>query len=325
MKKSEFLRELKNALNNKLSKEDINEIISDYSDIFNSGIEEGKSEDDVSNEIGSPASIARTILEETNGTDELVIRKNNKDDRPNQDVWQLAPMSKRLGAYIIDSITMSLVFILILFLSFAHYTTGTTSTVNKSANISENQQAAVQSENNYRKVTHNYDSSYKHKETMIELYKNDKKVFKGSVKEYREFRSNNRIKEGEISVKETINHKPLKMLTGVTSATFVFSIINSLILFMLLGFANILTALQLYFSKGYTIGKWIMKIKVQKINGEKISFGDAVLRDVLVKCIGNALTSGILNVGSFIWSCVTEDHKTVHDMASKTKVVNAMR
>ncbi|MCG8482269.1 MAG: RDD family protein [Clostridia bacterium] len=325
MKKNEFLRELENALKYKLSQEDINEIISDYTDIFNSGIKEGKSEDDVSNEIGSPAKIARTILDETNGVDELAIKNNNKDDTIKQDVRQLAPMSKRLGAYIIDAITMFLVFALILLLSFAFYTTGTYSTVNESVDISENQQGAGQDEDIYRKVTHNYDSSDKPKETVIELYKNDKKIFKGSVNEYREFRSNNRIKEDEISVKETINHKPFKPLIGISSTTFVFTIINTLMLFMFLGIANILTALQLYFFKGYTLGKWIMKIKVQKINGEKISFGDAVLRDVLLKCIGNALTSGILNVGSFIWGCVTDEHKTVHDLASKTKVVNVMR
>ncbi len=325
MKKNEFLRELENALKYKLSQEDINEIISDYTDIFNSGIKEGKSEDDVSNEIGSPAKIARTILDETNGVDELAINNNNKDDTIKQDVRQLAPMSKRLGAYIIDAIAMFLVFALILLLSFAFYTTGTYSTVNESVDISENQQGAGQDEDIYRKVTHNYDSSDKPKETVIELYKNDKKIFKGSVNEYREFRSNNRIKEDEIGVKETINHKPFKPLIGISSTTFVFTIINTLMLFMFLGIANILTALQLYFFKGYTLGKWVMKIKVQKINGEKISFGDAVLRDVLLKCIGNALTSGILNVGSFIWGCVTDEHKTVHDLASKTKVVNVMR
>jgi uncharacterized membrane protein len=62
MNKKEFLYELENALEGRLPESDIREIISDYGDIFDNGTISGKSEDEVSREIGSPARIARTIL-----------------------------------------------------------------------------------------------------------------------------------------------------------------------------------------------------------------------------------------------------------------------
>jgi uncharacterized RDD family membrane protein YckC len=93
----------------------------------------------------------------------------------------------------------------------------------------------------------------------------------------------------------------------------------------LLGAFNLITTVILWATNGYTPGKWILKMRVVKISGEKISFLDAVLRELVIKCIANSLLSGFLNIGSFIWGCVTEDHKTVHDLLVKTRVVECDR
>ena len=47
----DFLQELRNGLIGKIKSADIDEIISDYTDIFNAGVEEGKSEDSVEDSI----------------------------------------------------------------------------------------------------------------------------------------------------------------------------------------------------------------------------------------------------------------------------------
>ena len=62
-------------------------------------------------------------------------------------------------------------------------------------------------------------------------------------------------------------------------------------------------------------------MRVVKLNESKISFLDAVLRELVIKCIANSILSGFLNLGSFIWGCVTDDHKTVHDLVAQTRVV----
>jgi uncharacterized RDD family membrane protein YckC len=94
---------------------------------------------------------------------------------------------------------------------------------------------------------------------------------------------------------------------------------------MFFGISNIITAFELWIFRGYTLGKWITKIKVECISGNRITFWEAFLRDALIKSIGNSITSGILNIASFIWGCATPEHKTVQDLAAKTRVINIER
>ena len=89
-----------------------------------------------------------------------------------------------------------------------------------------------------------------------------------------------------------------------------------------MGITNILMALQLYFFKGKTIGKYILKIRVVKIDDSKISFFDALIRETLVKSILNSITGGLLNIGSLIMAFSTPEKTTVHDKIVKTIVVN---
>jgi uncharacterized RDD family membrane protein YckC len=100
-----------------------------------------------------------------------------------------------------------------------------------------------------------------------------------------------------------------------------FGIMNIIILALLLGAFNLFTTIFIWATNGYTPGKWMLKMRVVKTDGSKISFLDALLRELVIKCIANSVLSGFLNIGSFIWGCVTEDHKTVHDLVAKTRVV----
>ena len=64
MKQSEYLRELKENLDGKFSPEALKDILSDYESFFVSGREGGKTDDEISGELGSPAFLAKSLLEE---------------------------------------------------------------------------------------------------------------------------------------------------------------------------------------------------------------------------------------------------------------------
>ena len=290
MNKKDFLNELENALEGRLPQSDMGEIVSDYGDIFDNGMENGKSEEDVAKEIGSPAKIARTILEdgmdtrhsgkahreqagagaEYKGEREYTDFQRNINEKtskifdkviePDQNVKieQLASMSRRLGAYVIDGILLGVIviggFIAILapFLFMARSSSFTTT-----------------------------------------------------------------INEMPMDMNNVVIENGMHMNGFTTIASFA----NIFIVVMIFGAFNLFTTLILWATNGYTPGKWILKMRVVKIDGQKISFLDAFLRELVIKCIANSILSGILNIISFIWGCVTDDHKTAHDLVAQTRVI----
>jgi uncharacterized RDD family membrane protein YckC len=308
--KNEFLRELENSLRGQLLDEDIIEIISDYGDVFDNGKSEGKNENEISDEIGSPASIARTILEDINKSNGYSVSfESTKSDTSN-----LAPMSKRVGAYIIDTFVTSLLLAIMLFASVVPFYSITG--VSQSAEIIK-VDGVIQSkpENHYREQkTFGTNGIIKN----IELFEDNKRIFKGTEEKYSQFLKDKRIIRSEINQFTTITRMPF----SIKGLLVIFPI--ALIL-MFFGISNIITAFELWIFRGYTLGKWISKVKVESINGNKLTFWDAFLRDALIKSIGNSITSGILNIASFIWGCATPEHKTVQDLAAKTRVINIER
>jgi uncharacterized RDD family membrane protein YckC len=279
MNKKEFLSELENALEGKLPESDIREIVSDYGDIFDHSTASGKNEEEVSREIGSPARIARTILEDgtdTGRTAEIsqagsggrqytdfqqnINEKTNRifdkviEPDTNIEIEKLAPMSRRLGAYIIDSILLGAVTLVVVIALSAPFMYMVRTSV---------------SEVNYATSTIGPTAS---------------------VLMNRGF------------------------MPGIAFA-------NIIVLVLLFGAFNLFTTIFIWATNGFTPGKWMLKMRVVKTDGSKISFLDAILRELIIKCIANSVLSGFLNLGSFIWGCVTEDHKTVHDLVAKTQVV----
>lgn len=252
MNKNEFLNELRNALDGRLPEPDISEITSDYGDIFDNNTGNGKSEEETAAEIGSPARIARTILED--GAERKIFDKVIEPDQ-NVEIGKLAPMCLRLGAYIIDGVLLGVVAIggfIALLAPFAFYVRSSSYVVNHAA------------------------------------------TYIGPM-------GNGAMHMGGIAPR--------------------FAFFNIIIIFLLLGAFNLFTTIILWATNGYTPGKWVLKMRVVKIDGSKISFLDAFLRELVVKCIANSLLSGLLNIGSFIWGCVTDDHKTVHDLLVHTRVI----
>ncbi len=289
MNKKEFLDELENALSGRLPESDIGEITSDYGDIFDNSVKNGRTEAEIAKEIGSPAKIARTILEDgmdagnrssgnsfnfehKGGREYTDFQKNinektskifDKVIEPDRNVAidQLASMARRLGAYVIDSLLLGVFVMGGFFALFAPFVFMT-------------------------------------RASSVEVY-------------------NMPINMGNVAIESTMAHMgPIG--SGI-------AIGNLFMVFLAFGAFNLFTTLILWATNGYTPGKWILGIRVVKINGAKISFLDALLRELVIKCIANSILSGVLNIISFVWGCVTDDHKTVHDMAAQTQVIKWVR
>lgn len=92
MKQSEYLCELKENLEGMLTPEMLKDILSDYESFFVSGREDGKTDDEISGELGSPAFLARSLLEE-----QPEIETGQQDQH-------LANPGRRLSAYFIDAL-----------------------------------------------------------------------------------------------------------------------------------------------------------------------------------------------------------------------------
>lgn len=296
MTKNEFLRELLGTLQGRMPQADINEILLDYRDIFDSGSVEGKSEDEISAEIGSPAGIARTILSDA-------IRV---DTSPMGDISNLASMGRRLGAYIIDSFTCGFLIFMVFILSAAAFFT-----------VGSSQMEIRQDSSSPRytqKITYGKDGEM----SKLEILHNGKRIFKGDTDAYNEFIEENDIK---ISAYERVTANDIGGMKNIR----VLTLLPLFFGVFVFGISNLLTTLQLWLTNGYTLGKWALKIRVVKPNGNKLTFLECFLRDTVIKTIANSITSGLLNLGSFIWASATPENKTVHDLAASTKVVNVVR
>jgi hypothetical protein len=106
---------------------DSGEILTDYTDIFEGGIYDGKSEESTASELGSPAKIARKILE-----DAPVYTKDNHSrlhpPKNYSDTRNLASLSTRFGAYVVDTIIGSIILFVILFAAYLPFSTKETVT-----------------------------------------------------------------------------------------------------------------------------------------------------------------------------------------------------
>lgn len=306
MTKNEFLSELENALEGRLPVDEISGIIADYRDIFDSGISDGKSEETISLEIGSPAKIARRILDdEPLHTHERQYRfPINKKCINTQN---LASLLRRFGAYVIDTLIGSILLAAVLLAAFLPFST---------------HEIVTQTEGAYEKGSQEYEAKLyedvKGLTTKAEVWDSSgRRVFKGSKEDFVDFLDKNRIRYPEDFKARTY---VMTVKTFPPGKTTLIILLPYMIFLTFLGVGNILNAIILWKFKGYTIGKRLFKINVEKADGTKLTLADALLRELVVKTLGNVVTGGLLNIGSFIWACVTNEQKTVHDLAAKTSV-----
>jgi uncharacterized RDD family membrane protein YckC len=301
MNRKEFLSELENSLEGKLPQDEIREILTDYNDIFESYTYDEKSDESTTLELGSPAKIARKILEDT----PIYIHGQENQFKPqvnkvNTNTKDLASISKRFVAFAMDTIVGTLILAIILFTAFLPFSTREMVTWSE-ATGSNGYEARLYKDNNG--LT-----------TKVEvLDRTGKYLFKGSTEDFSSFLDLRGIDYPEdfqarqhvITYKKTLPKN-----------------IRLLILLISLGAGNLFNSFITWKYDGYTVGKKLFKIKVEKIDGSKISFIDALLRELVIKSIANVILGGLINIGSFIWACLSNEQNTLHDRAVKTIVVS---
>jgi uncharacterized RDD family membrane protein YckC len=78
-------------------------------------------------------------------------------------------------------------------------------------------------------------------------------------------------------------------------------------------------------TNGKTLGRMAMNIRVVKTNGEPITFGFAMLREVAVKSIGfgiaGSFTFGLAPLLDSLWPLWDEENRALHDFIVSTRVV----
>lgn len=94
MRRNEFLTELRNGLDGKVNKSELEDILRDYHELFEEGLLEGKTEEEISAGLGSPAQTVRLILSERSDYGKIV---------GDQKAWiHDAPFYGRMMAWLID-------------------------------------------------------------------------------------------------------------------------------------------------------------------------------------------------------------------------------
>ncbi len=78
-------------------------------------------------------------------------------------------------------------------------------------------------------------------------------------------------------------------------------------------------------TNGKTVGRMVMNIRVVRTSGEPITFGFALLREVVVKAIGVSLvgtfTFGLAGLLDSLWPLWDEENRALHDFVVSTRVV----
>jgi uncharacterized RDD family membrane protein YckC len=78
---------------------------------------------------------------------------------------------------------------------------------------------------------------------------------------------------------------------------------------------------------GQTFGKQISSIRVIRADGDPMRFSDAAMRQIVFKSFGGVVASTFIPlfpwVLNYLWPTWDEQHRALHDMAAKTRVVAA--
>jgi uncharacterized RDD family membrane protein YckC len=78
-------------------------------------------------------------------------------------------------------------------------------------------------------------------------------------------------------------------------------------------------------TNGKTLGRMVTGVRVIRHNGEPITFGFAMLREVAVKWlafgIAGSLTFGLAHLADWLWPLWDEENRALHDFVVNTRVI----
>jgi uncharacterized RDD family membrane protein YckC len=100
---------------------------------------------------------------------------------------------------------------------------------------------------------------------------------------------------------------------------------------LMLGFLAVAIVALLYAplmmdrTNGKTLGRMAMGIRVVRANGQPITFGFAMLREVAVKALlfglAGSLTFGLANLADVLWPLWDDENRALHDFLVDTRTV----
>lgn len=129
----------------------------------------------------------------------------------------------------------------------------------------------------------------------------------------------------------------LRVLAGILDSIIVFTPITLIVLFMTGDFSlkwtqgvifNILYLIYLTFLptvwKGYIIGKRIVNIRIEKLNGESLKILDMIKREIIGKFVLGYVTFGLTTIVSALMVLLRKDKRAIHDFLAGTQVTSEL-
>ncbi len=118
MRREQFMRELKEALEGRLPESDVAEILADHNEFFDAGLAEGNTEEQVAERLGDPAKIALSLLRREGIQDgsQVGLRDglqggSQHGSSPRHTGVPKADISRRVAAFVIDALVPVLPFL----------------------------------------------------------------------------------------------------------------------------------------------------------------------------------------------------------------------
>jgi uncharacterized RDD family membrane protein YckC len=78
-------------------------------------------------------------------------------------------------------------------------------------------------------------------------------------------------------------------------------------------------------TNGKTLGRMAMGIRVVRANGQPMTFGFAMLREVAVKALlfgfAGSITFGLANIADYLWPLWDDENRALHDFVVDTRTV----
>jgi len=103
-----------------------------------------------------------------------------------------------------------------------------------------------------------------------------------------------------------------------------FEISNFLFLYFFAVYTNaaeFLTWIMLFLTNGFTVGKFLYKHRVIRMDGQKLTLRDVFVRNFLIKGFCDAASCGIMNIVSILVAYGKPSNRAVHDIAANTLTI----
>jgi uncharacterized membrane protein len=294
MKQSEYLRELEINLESRLSPAEIQDILSDYESFFAAGREEGKSDDNISEELGSPAYLAKTLLSEHDDGDSYKgSGKESYKESGSQSKTAAIPAAnpgRRLCAYLMDSIIAVLPALIVSFVFMANALPAYMMLL-----FSPSPAAGTAALVSYSAYT---------------VVKNETVGLDEIVTTQASIKSNRDVVSTQV-YRKGLDGRWTSQKPNISAAVFA-----GISLAFYLLYSTVSTLLL----KGQTIGKKLMGIQVRRSGKGQVSVGMIFFREFLGKVLLNSIP--IVPIVSLFTILLTKEHKALHDMLADTIVTD---